>query len=249
MLYLLFLSCDATMSKARCDPPKTDQVYSSALCVKGEQSCLHLLLVHLSLAQKFLLVCLLCLVAMAINARQGYDGGMERGCHSQPLFLGAESGRMFPGWGRRVIYVSVLEHGGGGGSRDLLMETRYLSAEDFNCWLSSYPVVILLWVPELHKFIQALPHFRREWVFAFQKVCTGYLRCCHAYISFSLLPWQRSRRIAHISLIPFNIPALSCVGLDSRHNQFVNCSDRHMFNHGIDVWLIAEGYLHKEIFL
>lgn len=165
--------------------------------------------------------------------------------------------REFPGWGRKVIYVSVLEHGGGGGSRNLLMKIRYLSAEDFqnnHCCLSSYPVVILLtvillWVPELHKFTQDLPQIRRKWVFDFQKMCTGYLGCCHASISFSLLTWHRSRRMAHISLIPFNIPTLSCVGLDSRQNQFVNCSDRHMSTHGIDVWWIAEGYLHKEIFL
>lgn len=65
--------------------------------------------------------------------------------------------------------------------------------------------------------------------------------------SSCLLPWHGSR-MAHISLIPFNIPALSCVGLDSRQNQFVNCSDGHMSTHGIDVWIIAEGYLHKEIF-
>lgn len=70
----------------------------------------------------FLLVCLLCLEAMAVNKGQGYDGVVERGCHPWPWFLGAESGGGFPS---KVICVSVLEHGGGG-SRDLLMKTRYL---------------------------------------------------------------------------------------------------------------------------
>lgn len=135
--------------------------------------------------------------------------------------------KCFPGWERKVIYESVLEHGRGG-TRDLLMETRYLSAEDFqnsHCWLSSN---ILLWVTGLHKFIQDLPQFRRKWIFDVQKMCTGYLGCCCAYISFSLLPLHRNKRMAHICLIPFNIPALSCVGLGSRQNQFGNCSDRHM---------------------
>lgn len=111
--------------------------------------------------------------------------------------------------------------------------------------VNSYPVV----VPELHKFIQDLPQIRRKWCFDFQEMCTGYLGWCCAYTSFSLLPWHRMRRMAHISLIPFNIPALACVGLDSWQNHFVICSDRHMSTHGIDVWLIAECYFHKEIFL
>lgn len=122
-------------------------------------------------------------------------------CHSFPGF-----------WWQKVEKDSLGEKGGWfmcqfynmeeEGAETHSWKARYLSAEDFQnnyCWLSNN---ILLWVPELHKLIQDLPQIRRKWVFHFQRMCTGYLGCCHAYISILSPAMTQSRRMAHISLIP-----------------------------------------------
>lgn len=58
--------------------------------VNGGQPCLCIPLGDLFLAQKFLLVCLLCLETRQMsNTGWGDDGGMEMGCHSLPWFVGA----------------------------------------------------------------------------------------------------------------------------------------------------------------